>query len=345
MLRADASDTRRATGPHPEPPASADVCGGVQIVRDHSEELRGTVARNRFGEVRVRLVSGDPYELIRPSRLIDPAADGFVRVLRPLSGQLWVFQDGRHAVARAPQFVCFDTTRPFKIVMPERFRMVDVLLPHRLTGLTSRETEVLTVEPWCGARGLPALASLLLAGLDKHAEEMQAALDLFGGSVAGLAAALFAERMQAASEDPDVARHSQLLHIKAFIRERLAEPALSPALVARRHNISLRYLQRLFQQHGTSPARWIRDERLERCRTELADPRHDHLPVAVIGERSGLYGASHFSRLFRDRYGVSPRDYRKARRPVSGDDKTAGDGSGAAPTPPTAGPDRRRAAS
>ncbi|MFI2428453.1 helix-turn-helix domain-containing protein [Streptomyces sp. NPDC018955] len=343
MLRTESSDTRHLTGHPADTPPSAGPDGGVQIVRDHSEELHGTVARNSFGEVRVRLVTGDPLELIRPGRLITDTAEGFVRVLRPLSGQLWVFQDGRHAVARAPQFVCFDTTRPFKVVMPERFRMVDVLLPHRLTGLTSRETETLTVDPWCGARGLPALASLLLAGLDKHADEIQAALDLFGSSVAGLASALFAERMQVTATAPDVARHAQLLHIKAFIRERLAEPALGPALVARRHNISLRYLQRLFQQYGTSPARWIRDERLERCRAELSDPRYDHLPVAVIGERSGLYGASHFSRLFRDRYGISPRDYRKARQPATGNDTTTGNG-GATPTRPTPGPDRRRAA-
>ncbi|GAA2133880.1 hypothetical protein GCM10009760_10480 [Kitasatospora kazusensis] len=104
-----------------------------------------------------------------------------------------------------------------------------------------------------------------------------------------------------------------LLRIKGFARSRLADPDLKPGMLARHHHISLRHLQKLFRDHGQSPAGWIRDERLRRSRAELRDPRLDHLSVAVIGDRSGLYGASHFSRLFRKYYGVAPGEYRRHR--------------------------------
>ena len=83
-------------------------------------------------------------------------------------------------------------------------------------------------------------------------------------------------------------------------------------MLARRHSISLRSLQLLFAEHGTSPARWIRDERLHRVRADLTDPRLAHLTVAMIGERWGLVDASQVSRLFRAKYGVSPSRYRKS---------------------------------
>ncbi|MBQ0827212.1 helix-turn-helix domain-containing protein [Streptomyces tagetis] len=287
--------------------------GGVQIVRGHDEPLDATVRTHQFGGVRVSLVTGGPTELVRPSRQIDPRTDGCLRVCRPLSGGVWVFQDGRHGSVRAPELICFDSTRPYKVVMPENFRMVDVTVRHRLVGLTAAEAEPLTARPWPGTEGLAALVSSLLRGLGRHGREVETAVDLLGGSVAGLTAALFAERMRQVAEDPQVARQALMLHIQAHVRERLAEPALSPVSIARAHNISLRYLQKIFQEHGISPARWVRDERLARCRAELADPALDHLPVALVGERAGLYGASHFSRLFRDRYGITPREYRRKR--------------------------------
>ncbi|MGW0881218.1 helix-turn-helix domain-containing protein [Streptomyces sp. NPDC002671] len=276
--------------------------------------MDGTAVRHRFGEVTVSLVQGGPRELVRSGRQIDDGEQPRLRMCRPLDGEVWVFQDGRHAAVRPPQLICFDTGRPFKVIMPEKFRMVDVMVPHSLVGLTAADTRQLTALAWSGDQGAAALLSSLLEGLDRHGEEVETAVDLLGGSVAGLTAVLFVERMREVATDGEAARQALMLRIQAHARKRLAEPGLSPVEIARRHNISLRYLQKIFQEYGVSPARWIRDERLARCRSELADPSLDHLPVALIGERAGLYGASHFSRLFRSRYGVTPSEFRKERR-------------------------------
>ncbi|MFE9120574.1 helix-turn-helix domain-containing protein [Streptomyces sp. NPDC007172] len=288
-----------------------DGCGTVQIVRSHDEELRDTTRCRRFGEISVRLVAGGPAELVRPARLIDPGCPGVLRVIRPLAGEALLWQDGRHATVRSPELICLDSSRPFKLVMPQPFRLVEAVVTHRSMGLTPADAARLTARPWCGEQGIAAFMSTLLGGFQRHGDEIETAFDLFGGSIVGLAAALFAERMRSAVAEPDAARQSLMLHIQAYVRERLADPELTPSLVAKRYNVSLRYLQKMFREHGTSPARWIRDERLARCRCELSDPRLEHLPVALIGERAGLYGASHFSRLFRDRYGVTPREFRR----------------------------------
>ncbi|MCN9243338.1 helix-turn-helix domain-containing protein [Streptomyces sp. RY43-2] len=287
--------------------------GGVQTVREHDEPLHGITTIHQFGGVRVTLVRGGPGELVRPARLIDARAAGCLRLLRPLTGEVWAFQDGRHGTVRAPQLICYDSTRPYRVIMPEDFRLVDVTVPHRLVGLTATEADRMTARPWAGTEGLAALLSSLLEGIGRHGTEVETAVDLLGGSVAGLTAALFAERMREVAEDSQIARQALMLQIQAYVRQRLPEPGLSPVTIAREHNVSLRYLQKVFQEYGSSPARWIRDERLARCRAELADPSLDHLPVALIGERSGLYGASHFSRLFRDRYGTTPSEYRRER--------------------------------
>ncbi|MBX6384594.1 MAG: AraC family transcriptional regulator [Microbispora sp.] len=285
--------------------------GHLEIIRDHDPVLEGTTVSKQFGEVRFSMVAGGPREYIRPDRMIDRKADGYLRVCRPTEGEIWVFQDGRHAVVRNAELVCYDSLRPYKIVMPQRFKMATLLFPHRLMGLTPKDAQLLTAKAWDGSEGLGALMSCLIVGLEKHSDKVETAIDLLGGGVAGLAAAFLSERMRSLGTRPDAGKQSLMLSIQAFIRERLADPDLSPAVVAQQHNVSLRYLQKIFQEHNTSPARWIRDERLARCRAELADPGLSHLSIAAVGERSGFYGASHFSRLFRDRYGITPREFRK----------------------------------
>ncbi|PBC78704.1 AraC-like DNA-binding protein [Streptomyces sp. TLI_235] len=162
-----------------------------------------------------------------------------------------------------------------------------------------------------------AVPELLRQLADQGALPSDRTAELLARGITGLVAQACADYMD---RDPDsprparssgLARRAMLQRIKHFARSRLADPELKPEMLAQHHHISLRYLQKLFQDHGQSPASWIRDERLHRCCTELRDPRLAHLTIAMIGERSGLYGASHFSRLFRDRYGISPREYRR----------------------------------
>ncbi|MQA94396.1 MAG: helix-turn-helix domain-containing protein [Streptosporangiales bacterium] len=64
----------------------------------------------------------------------------------------------------------------------------------------------------------------------------------------------------------------------------------------------------------TTVGGWIRHRRLERCRKEMLDPAHRQCPIAAIAVRWGFASAAHFSRAFRDAYGVAPRDYRLGAR-------------------------------
>ncbi|MFJ3928326.1 helix-turn-helix domain-containing protein [Streptomyces sp. NPDC090022] len=289
----------------------------AHVLRGHDDCVRGSAVRKQFGDVQIVVAAGGPHEAIRPARAIRPGPGAYLHLFRPLSGGIGVHQDGREGHAVAPQIVCCDSTRPYQLFLPRPFRLVEVLLPHRQIGMPPADTAKLTATAWCGRMGAGALLSQLLAGLDEHGTEIHSALDRVGGTIAGLAAAVLADRLRNLAAEDEVARHDLMLHIQAYIRERLSDPALTPHAVAERHHISLRYLQRIFQENGTSPARWIREERLARCRSELLDARLDHLPVGVIGERAGLFQASHFSRLFRDRYGVTPRGYRTMREPAA----------------------------
>ncbi len=92
----------------------------------------------------------------------------------------------------------------------------------------------------------------------------------------------------------------------------LNDPVLTPERVAAEQGVSPRYMQKLFSAAGETFSQYVKARRLERCRAELASPAHANASISDICFRWGFNGSAHFSRAFREAYGISPRDYRRA---------------------------------
>ena len=75
-------------------------------------------------------------------------------------------------------------------------------------------------------------------------------------------------------------------------------------------SMSLRNLNRLFEQHGCSVSQWIWCERLALAHRMLADPRHIAMTISDIALACGFSTPSHFARAFKDKYGATPSDHR-----------------------------------
>jgi AraC-like DNA-binding protein len=126
-----------------------------------------------------------------------------------------------------------------------------------------------------------------------------------------LAASLAAAGSPAARGGAAGAREAHLNRVRQTIETLLAEPDLTLARVAREEGVSPRYLQKLFAVGGPSFTHYIRLRRLERCRLDLTSPRCADLSISEISFRWGFNGSAHFSRAFREQYGLSPREYRR----------------------------------
>ncbi|MBV8539731.1 MAG: helix-turn-helix domain-containing protein [Pseudonocardiales bacterium] len=291
------------------------MCGAVRVLADRDVFDSGTIVTSALGgDMRVSLVSADPHTVVRQASRGGGENDGFVYFCRTLTGRARLTQDGDAVELRPGGIALFDTTRPHTLAMPDAFRMVTLRFPHRVVGLDPHHTRGLTAVPWACATGVGAIVSVVLAELGNHLDELSVTeADQLGNSILTMIRSLLADRLAQTSADPVAARQMLLARMQEFARDHLPDVSLSPAMLARQHNVSLRYVQVLFAEHGTSPARWIRDERLARCYAYLANPQYDHLTVTAIGERWGLCGASQISRLFREQYGSTPREFRKRR--------------------------------
>ncbi len=108
------------------------------------------------------------------------------------------------------------------------------------------------------------------------------------------------------------ARASHLKRICQKIETLLHDPDLTLAQVAAEHGVSPRYVQKLFTQNNQTFSAYLKLRRLSRCHAELISPVHAQLSISEIGFRWGFNDAAHFSRSFRNQYGLSPREHRQA---------------------------------
>ncbi|MET0968002.1 MAG: acetamidase/formamidase family protein [Tardiphaga sp.] len=106
-------------------------------------------------------------------------------------------------------------------------------------------------------------------------------------------------------------RAATLHRLCQAIERRLDDPDLTPAKVALAEGISERYLQKLFEGTGSSFTHYLRERRLQRTSADLSNPAEAHHSISEIAFRAGFNDSAHFSRAFRHRFGVSPREFRQ----------------------------------
>jgi AraC-like DNA-binding protein len=98
--------------------------------------------------------------------------------------------------------------------------------------------------------------------------------------------------------------------IKACVRARLCDPALTVAGVAAQLRLSPSTLHRAWAGEACSIAEWIWSQRLDAARRDLCDPNLAARSVSEIAFSWGFNDAAHFSRAFRARFACSARELR-----------------------------------
>jgi AraC-like DNA-binding protein len=68
----------------------------------------------------------------------------------------------------------------------------------------------------------------------------------------------------------------------------------------------------LFHARGQHISDWIWHRRLEVATKRLTDPGCVHLSIGPLAFGCGFANQAHFSRRFKERHGMTPREYRQA---------------------------------
>ncbi|RLV79188.1 AraC family transcriptional regulator [Streptomyces rapamycinicus NRRL 5491] len=292
----------------------------MELRSDHEHDFRANVRGGvDIGEVMLTYTSVPSLRNERTAAHIRRSDPELYHLRLTLRGETDVCHGDAETTVGARQFMLTSTSAPYLAVC-ERGRVdgMTVTLHPSLLPFPPAELQRLLGQRLSGRSGIGAMLADFLTRLATESDAYGPADAPRLGTVAvDLLNALLAHELDTGAEaraenrlTPESRRRTLRLRVQEFVRQNLDRPGLTPASIAAAHHISLRYLYRLFEEQGHTVSAWIRAQRLERCRRDLADPALGDTPIHVIAARWGFSHAADFSRAFRGAYGVPPRDFR-----------------------------------
>ncbi|WP_158080333.1 helix-turn-helix domain-containing protein [Streptomyces sparsogenes] len=270
-----------------------------------------------LGSVRVAAFDSPPAHLRRTWADIRRSDPGTYQLTFVSGTSLWISQRRQDSGLVLGDMVLFDVSHPFEGAVPDQGRHTQVVimqLPRELLPLPPDKVHRLLAQPLSARTGMGAILARFMTTLDAYGPDCDPReLSRLGVMALDLAGACLAQHLGAYDDLPVETRQQAMLdRVNAFIDHNLSDPELRPADIAAHHHISVRSLHTLFQQQGETVAASIRRRRLERCHTDLTDPRQRRRSISAIAARWGFVRPADFSRAFRGAYGVTPRELRQA---------------------------------
>jgi AraC-like DNA-binding protein len=259
------------------------------------------------GGARLSRVTTTPLRIARTPALARSDDRDDVLFLMNEAGSIDVLRAGTATRLPTGAATVHDARQPYALVFGSRATSIVLQVPAAALGGFRREA-LGVVEPIeTTARVLLTFAREVLAAGDAMSDGERG--DLGQSAVQILRAVLHASDRAPTAH---LGGRAMLAVMQQFIREHSDDPDLTPADVAARHHVSLRYMQRLFADAGQSPAAYLHDERMARAIRLLADPREIDRPISAIASASGFALTDTFIRSFRRRFGRTPGEYRRS---------------------------------
>lgn len=285
---------------------------GLRCTSHAAEGLSAEQSLLDLGAIRIGKVSGNAHVIERTPALITayPADSIFVNLV--LEDNTFLYQRGRTFNLQRGDVILYDARLPYLMGCGDQIHQfhadvsTDCFRERIARHGLERPTQV------CGSSGAAkvygaALRELLGRTLDEAPCHTDAGATL-QAQVCDLLLAL--SHLGAGRAPHSALGASHVLAAKAYIADHLDDEELSVAGVASAIRVSERHLRRLFAQQDSSVADYVLAQRLAKSRADLGNAVYRHLGISEIAYRCGFVSAAHFSRVFKARFGVTPKTVR-----------------------------------
>ena len=225
-------------------------------------------------------------------------------------GAAYVSQDGRESEVGPGDMFLIDPARPFSIETGEIFTTSLYVARSAVRALIP-EIDSYTSIAIPTDVGPAALFRAFIDELFRIAPQLDSrAADRVADTVPFVLATALGSVDLGERVAPNRTQAAHKQRVLRFIRENLQDPDLDPAKIAQGVGLSSRYVYDLFADEPVALMRRVWRERLERCRSELANPQMSEVSIGQIAFNWGFSDSAHFSRTFRQQFGLSPREAR-----------------------------------
>ena len=228
-----------------------------------------------------------------------------------LDGASYNAQDGRDTVIHRDDYTLCDSTRPYDLKFDRRNDMLSLRIPEAAFRERLGAPELLTCVHMSGRAGIGRLVSgfirscwqQYLEGIDPIVARKLA------DNILDVLATSYAVAYRSEVETSAVTTTRRLV-VRRAIEDNLCNPDLSPAMLGTLLGYSATYLHKLFREGEETLCQYIMRRRLEEAARLLTDPLRLERSIGEVAFAVGFKNATHFGRVFRTHFGMTPTDYR-----------------------------------
>jgi len=272
----------------------------------------GRLTRTQVGQIRLAEARSEPAVVRHSRQHVARAREALFMLCLQLDGVSINRQQGRESILRYGDFHLLDSSRPYEVSFEQPNRMLVLSIPQPDLARRMPNPESVVAIAMSGRAGVAGLLSSLLCNFwqQRRTGDETYLSPRFSEAVLDLIASAYATVKAVAPESSSIAiaRREQ---IRSYIEAHLQDPALTPGGVAAAVHLSPRRLHQLFEGDGETVGAYILRRRLEECARAMSDLSQRSRTVTEIAFLHGFNNASHFGRVFRERYQSTPSDYRR----------------------------------
>jgi AraC-like DNA-binding protein len=226
-----------------------------------------------------------------------------------LGGTAQFTHAGRKLVQPPGQWTIFDTTRPSAILAPQGSETLILTLPREKLLGSRYHLDDLILHPFSKGYGIGRVVCDFVSSVISELPKLDSRTET---DIADTVCHLLRLAIVEYFGDREGHSHREFLteRIKTYILSDLRNPELSIDRMATALRCTKRYLHKVFESEGVSLSAYIWQSRLDRCRDELLDARHEARSVTDIAFSWGFSSSAHFSTAFKQKFGIPPSNYR-----------------------------------
>lgn len=291
----------------------SDVYYSVEVKRAEKHGLRGQIRQYDIGTLSITSFDADEQRVFRTQSRISRDPDDSYVFVTPVRKELYFSQAGRSGFVKPGGYVLVRTSEFYELSCPDGFINWTVKIP----GEEMRR-RIPDVDDYCACRFANNLPMAHIAR--QHIRSVALtfgnlnppnASSLAGNLADSISLVIRSETDGPAGEGDSHSQYRIRRRIMDYIRQNIQDPDLTPKVIAEANGISVSYLYKLFQSSETTVGEYILGQRLQAAYEKLTTSDHAKLTVAEAAYAVGFRNLSHFSRVFRDKYHVTPSAVRK----------------------------------